>query len=207
MSSSERARAMTRPVWSGSAFHRHCDIRYTLRSYGVRTCATFSCALQRGQSAVRKVAIVDARVHVVAHDRSEQSVSSLAMDCILSIDQGTQSTRVFVYDKDAKAVASHQVDLPQILPQARSVPQSPVRMSYACQYCAKERRRHLGCMQLVRTRSAGDHGHCTRVPLPGYSEGAALTRSAVTTKETRHRSGEHALILRHDQLCVSDRRP
>lgn len=43
----------------------------------------------------------------------------LKTECIIAIDQGTQSTRVFVYDKDAKPVASHQVDLPQILPRAR----------------------------------------------------------------------------------------
>ena len=39
------------------------------------------------------------------------------MDCILSIDQGTQSTRVFVYDSKAAPIASHQEEFAQIYPQ------------------------------------------------------------------------------------------
>ncbi|KXZ50423.1 hypothetical protein GPECTOR_16g597 [Gonium pectorale] len=39
-------------------------------------------------------------------------------DCIGAVDQGTQSTRVFIFDKDCNPIASHQVDLPQIYPQA-----------------------------------------------------------------------------------------
>ncbi|GFR41737.1 hypothetical protein Agub_g2490 [Astrephomene gubernaculifera] len=39
-------------------------------------------------------------------------------DCIAALDQGTQSTRVFLFDKDCNPLASHQVDLPQIYPQA-----------------------------------------------------------------------------------------
>ena len=38
------------------------------------------------------------------------------MDCVLAIDQGTQSTRVFVYDKQARPVASHQEEFAQIYP-------------------------------------------------------------------------------------------
>lgn len=40
------------------------------------------------------------------------------MECIGAIDQGTQSTRFFLYDKNAKVLASSQVELPQIYPQA-----------------------------------------------------------------------------------------
>ena len=35
------------------------------------------------------------------------------MDVIATIDQGTQSTRVYIYDNDAKPVASHHVDFTQ----------------------------------------------------------------------------------------------
>ena len=38
--------------------------------------------------------------------------------CVAAIDQGTQSTRVFLFGADGAAVASHQVALPQIYPQA-----------------------------------------------------------------------------------------
>lgn len=37
---------------------------------------------------------------------------------IASIDQGTTSTRFIIYDRDAKAVASHQVEFTQFYPQA-----------------------------------------------------------------------------------------
>lgn len=40
------------------------------------------------------------------------------LECIGSLDQGTQSTRFFLFDRDFRPLASHQVDLPQIRPQA-----------------------------------------------------------------------------------------
>jgi glycerol kinase len=40
------------------------------------------------------------------------------MECVGAIDQGTQSTRFFLYDERCKVIASSQVDLPQIIPQA-----------------------------------------------------------------------------------------
>lgn len=39
------------------------------------------------------------------------------MECILAIDQGTQSSRVFLYDADARAIAAHQEEFAQIYPQ------------------------------------------------------------------------------------------
>ncbi|GLI71029.1 hypothetical protein VaNZ11_016146 [Volvox africanus] len=39
-------------------------------------------------------------------------------ECIAALDQGTQSTRVFIFDRDCAPIASHQADLPQIYPQA-----------------------------------------------------------------------------------------
>lgn len=35
------------------------------------------------------------------------------MDVIATIDQGTQSTRVYLYDAKAKPIASHHVELKQ----------------------------------------------------------------------------------------------
>lgn len=49
------------------------------------------------------------------------------MQYILSIDQGTQSTRVFLYDEDAQPVASHQETFKQIYPRQGCVPH-PSRM-------------------------------------------------------------------------------
>lgn len=40
------------------------------------------------------------------------------MECIAAIDQGTQSTRVFIFDKAAQPLASHQEAFKQIYPQA-----------------------------------------------------------------------------------------
>ena len=40
------------------------------------------------------------------------------MECIVAIDQGTQSSRVFVYDANANPIASHQVGFEQINPRA-----------------------------------------------------------------------------------------
>ncbi|EFJ47782.1 hypothetical protein VOLCADRAFT_91722 [Volvox carteri f. nagariensis] len=39
-------------------------------------------------------------------------------ECTAALDQGTQSTRVFIFDRDCAPIASHQADLPQIYPQA-----------------------------------------------------------------------------------------
>lgn len=47
------------------------------------------------------------------------------MQCVGAIDQGTQSTRFFLYGKDCSVLASAQVDLPQVYPRAGWVEQSP----------------------------------------------------------------------------------
>ena len=35
------------------------------------------------------------------------------MDVVATIDQGTQSTRVYVYDSEAKPISSHHVEFQQ----------------------------------------------------------------------------------------------
>lgn len=50
------------------------------------------------------------------------------MECIGSIDQGTQSTRFFLYGRDAAPLASHQVEFPQIYPKSGWVEQDPMRI-------------------------------------------------------------------------------
>lgn len=40
------------------------------------------------------------------------------MECVAAIDQGTQSTRVFIFDKNAQPIASHQEQFKQIYPKA-----------------------------------------------------------------------------------------
>ncbi|KAG2425077.1 hypothetical protein HXX76_013986 [Chlamydomonas incerta] len=39
-------------------------------------------------------------------------------ECIAALDQGTQSTRVYIFDKECNVLASHQAEVPQIYPQA-----------------------------------------------------------------------------------------
>ena len=48
------------------------------------------------------------------------------IECIGSVDQGTQSTRFFLYDKDCAVLASSQVPVPQIYPKAGWVEQDPM---------------------------------------------------------------------------------
>ncbi len=43
-------------------------------------------------------------------------MTTAAMQVIASLDQGTQSTRVLLYDSAAQLVASHQVEFTQITP-------------------------------------------------------------------------------------------
>lgn len=45
------------------------------------------------------------------------------MDVIATIDQGTQSTRVYIYDSDANPVASHHVEFTQHRAKAGYAPQ------------------------------------------------------------------------------------
>eukprot|EP00959_Pyramimonas_sp_CCMP1952_P188241 3936604-Pyramimonas_sp.AAC.1 len=48
----------------------------------------------------------------------------LPMDCVVAIDQGTQSSRVIFYNvKDMRAVASHQLEHTQIRPKPGCVPE------------------------------------------------------------------------------------
>ncbi|GIM04542.1 hypothetical protein Vretimale_9090 [Volvox reticuliferus] len=54
---------------------------------------------------------------------------------IAAIDQGTQSTRVFMFDRDFTPVASHQVDLPQIYPQAGWCEHDPVDIWHTVLEC------------------------------------------------------------------------
>lgn len=42
----------------------------------------------------------------------------MALEVVGAIDQGTQSTRFFLYDKACRPLASAQVELPQIYPHA-----------------------------------------------------------------------------------------
>ncbi|PSC73566.1 Glycerol kinase [Micractinium conductrix] len=48
------------------------------------------------------------------------------MECVGAIDQGTQSTRFFLYDRNCQPLASAQVEFPQIYPRAGWVEQCPL---------------------------------------------------------------------------------
>jgi glycerol kinase len=54
------------------------------------------------------------------------------IDVVASIDQGTQSTRVFIFDKDARPLASYQEQLPQIYPQAGCARENSCMVPDAC---------------------------------------------------------------------------
>lgn len=52
-----------------------------------------------------------------------------------SIDQGTTSTRFFIYDRNAKVVASHQVEFGQIYPEAGWVEHDPMEILESVRVC------------------------------------------------------------------------
>ncbi|OVA05860.1 Glycerol kinase [Macleaya cordata] len=52
-----------------------------------------------------------------------------------SIDQGTTSTRFIIYDKSARAVASHQVEFTQFYPEAGWVEHSPIEILESVRLC------------------------------------------------------------------------
>eukprot|EP01018_Ginkgo_biloba_P006750 Gb_05773 [translate_table: standard] len=55
-----------------------------------------------------------------------------------SIDQGTTSTRFFIYDQSANVVASHQVEFPQIYPEAGWVEHDPMDILESVRTCMQE---------------------------------------------------------------------
>ena len=50
----------------------------------------------------------------IEHCYAHSSVNT--MECIGALDQGTQSTRFLIYDREAKVIARHQVEFTQITP-------------------------------------------------------------------------------------------
>lgn len=53
-----------------------------------------------------------------AHAAAPAGDAGGATEVVAAIDQGTQSTRVFLFDAAGQSVASHQVALKQIYPKA-----------------------------------------------------------------------------------------
>ncbi|KAK9814067.1 hypothetical protein WJX72_000230 [[Myrmecia] bisecta] len=60
------------------------------------------------------------------------------MECITAIDQGTQSTRVLIFDQHARVVAKHQVEFQQINPQSGWTEHDPSVIWESVQTCIKE---------------------------------------------------------------------
>jgi glycerol kinase len=60
------------------------------------------------------------------------------MECIGSVDQGTQSTRFFLYDKDCTVIASSQIPVAQIFPHQGWVDQDPMAIWKSVQEAVSE---------------------------------------------------------------------
>ncbi|KAL4529027.1 hypothetical protein Ndes2437A_g03549 [Nannochloris sp. 'desiccata'] len=60
------------------------------------------------------------------------------MECIGSVDQGTQSTRFFLYDKDCNVIASSQIPVAQIFPKQGWVDQDPMAIWESVQKAISE---------------------------------------------------------------------
>lgn len=56
-------------------------------------------------------------------------------ECVAAIDQGTQSTRVFLFDANGEAIASHQVPLQQIYPKAGWCEHDPMAIWSTVERC------------------------------------------------------------------------
>ncbi|KAF6261584.1 hypothetical protein COO60DRAFT_1268650 [Scenedesmus sp. NREL 46B-D3] len=57
------------------------------------------------------------------------------MECVAAIDQGTQSTRVFIFDKNAQPIACHQEQFKQIYPKAGWCEHDPMIIWGSVQRC------------------------------------------------------------------------
>ncbi|PRW58390.1 Glycerol kinase [Chlorella sorokiniana] len=60
------------------------------------------------------------------------------MEVVGAIDQGTQSTRFFLYDRDCRPLASAQVEFPQIYPRAGWVEQDPLAIWESVQQAVQQ---------------------------------------------------------------------
>jgi len=60
------------------------------------------------------------------------------MECIGSVDQGTQSTRFFLYDKECNVIASSQIPVAQIFPKQGWVEQDPMAIWESVQKAISE---------------------------------------------------------------------
>lgn len=65
-------------------------------------------------------------------------------ELVCSIDQGTSSTRVMIFDHQGKIVSSHQMELTQIYPQAGLVEHDPEEIWRCVLTCLRESLRPLG---------------------------------------------------------------
>lgn len=65
-------------------------------------------------------------------------------ELICSIDQGTSSTRVMIFNKSGEIMSSHQMELTQVYPQAGSVEHNPEEIWQCCLTCLRESLRPLG---------------------------------------------------------------
>ncbi len=73
------------------------------------------------------------------------------MPLVLALDQGTTSSRAIVFDETGAKVASHQIALPQIFPEAGWVEQDPIVMWDNQLACARETIRAAGAASNGKT--------------------------------------------------------
>lgn len=66
---------------------------------------------------------------------ADGAAAAAGAEVVAAIDQGTQSTRVFLFDREGRAVASHQVPLKQIYPKAGWCEHDPLLIWQSVQDC------------------------------------------------------------------------
>ncbi|KAI8473361.1 MAG: hypothetical protein J3K34DRAFT_411128 [Monoraphidium minutum] len=71
----------------------------------------------------------------VAAEAAMGDAAGGAAEVVAAIDQGTQSTRVFLFGRDGAAVACHQVPLPQIYPKAGWCEHDPMLIWESVEQC------------------------------------------------------------------------
>ncbi|KAI3900631.1 hypothetical protein MKW92_041780 [Papaver armeniacum] len=68
----------------------------------------------------------------------EENINSTEGIFIGSLDQGTTSTRFIIYDKSAKAIASHQTEFTQYYPEAGWVEHNPMEILESARLCMEK---------------------------------------------------------------------
>jgi glycerol kinase len=94
----------------------------------------------------------------------EGGATAPPLEVVAAIDQGTQSTRVYLFDRDARPVAWHQVPLPQIYPQAGCVRRAANAAAAATRARNRRRQRSISLLHPRAKPNQTNNSWCEHDP-------------------------------------------